>query len=198
MRDIFANFYSKVAAFFKQSEHTSEQSKDVARNRLKLVLMQDRTNLTPKVLERMRGELINLLSKYVELDKELLELNFEQEGEQMALMLSIPVLRAKSEEEIQDAIQSEEAIKDITLASEEDDEDDEDEENNSEDDKNVENKNVEGEAENDDEVENVEDNQSSDEVQDPSQEDEELTEVETVSDSDDSASDETQKETSKN
>ena len=64
--------------------------------------MQDRTNLTPELLEKMRGELIELLSKYVELDKEALELNFEQEGEQMALMLSIPVLRAKEEDEIED------------------------------------------------------------------------------------------------
>jgi len=120
MRDLFANLYSRVVSFFKSTEEIGEQTKEVARNRLKLVLMQDRTNLTPAVLERMRGELINLLSKYVELDKELLELNFEQEGEQMALMLSIPVVRAKTEEEIQKAIQEDEALKNVALADDED------------------------------------------------------------------------------
>ena len=130
MRDLFANLYSRVVNFFKSTEEIGEQTKEVARNRLKLVLMQDRTNLTPAVLERMRGELINLLSKYVELDKELLDLNFEQEGDQMALMLSIPVVRAKTEEEIQKAIQEDEAIKDVALA----DDDEDDEENTSEDD----------------------------------------------------------------
>ena len=69
--------------------------------------MQDRTNLTPKILEQMRGELIDLLSRYVELDKELLELNFEHEGDQVALMLSIPVIRAKDEEEIEAALKAE-------------------------------------------------------------------------------------------
>ena len=69
--------------------------------------MQDRTNLTPKILEQMRGELIDLLSRYVELDKELLELNFEHEGDQVALMLSIPVIRAKEEEEIEAALKAE-------------------------------------------------------------------------------------------
>ena len=69
--------------------------------------MQDSTNLTPKILEQMRGELIDLLSRYVELDKELLELNFEHEGDQVALMLSIPVIRAKDEEEIEAALRAE-------------------------------------------------------------------------------------------
>ena len=45
-----------------------------------------------------------MLSRYVELDKELLELDFQQEGDQVALMLSIPVIRAKDEEEIEAAL----------------------------------------------------------------------------------------------
>lgn len=100
MKDIFANLYNKVVSFFHQTENNEDNAKDVACNRLKLVLMQDRTNLSPAIMDRMRKELIDLLSKYVELDRELLDLNFEQEDSQMALMLSIPVVRAKSEDEI--------------------------------------------------------------------------------------------------
>ena len=101
---LFYDIYNTVAKFFRPQEEQGDASKSVATNRLKLVLMQDRTNLTPKILERMRGELIDLLSKYVELDKELLDLNFEQEGDQVALMLSIPVIRAKDEDEIDAAL----------------------------------------------------------------------------------------------
>lgn len=105
---LLTDFYNTVARFFRPQEETGEEaSKSVATNRLKLVLMQDRTNLTPKILEQMRGELIDLLSKYLEMDKDLLELNFEQEGEQVALMLSIPVIRAKDEEEIEAALANE-------------------------------------------------------------------------------------------
>ena len=104
---LFTDIYNTVAKFFRpQEESDGEASKSVATNRLKLVLMQDRTNLTPKILEQMRSELIDLLSRYVELDKELLELNFEQEGDQVALMLSIPVIRAKDEDEIEAAIKA--------------------------------------------------------------------------------------------
>ena len=104
---LFSDIYNTVAKFFRPQEEQGDASKSVATNRLKLVLMQDRTNLTPKILEQMRGELIDLLSRYVELDKELLELNFEHEGDQVALMLSIPVIRAKDEEEIEAALKAE-------------------------------------------------------------------------------------------
>lgn len=105
--DLFTDIYNKVIGFFRKTD-AEETSKDTACNRLRVVLMQDRTNLNPQLLERMRSELIDLLSKYVEMDKEALELNFEQEGDQMALMLSIPVLRAKSEEDIEKALQESE------------------------------------------------------------------------------------------
>ena len=106
---ILTDLYNTVAKFFRPQEESDDASKSVATNRLKLVLMQDRTNLTPRILEQMRGELIDLLSRYVEMDKELLELNFEQEGDQVALMLSIPVIRAKDEDEIDAILNAEKA-----------------------------------------------------------------------------------------
>ncbi len=108
---LLTDIYNTVARFFRSQDGQvgEDASKSVAQNRLKLVLMQDRTNLTPKVLEQMRGEMIDLLSKYLEMDKDLLELNFEQEGDQVALMLSIPVIRAKDEDEIEASIAAEES-----------------------------------------------------------------------------------------
>lgn len=119
MKDIFANLYNKVVSFFHQTENNDTNAKDVACNRLKLVLMQDRTNLSPAIMDRMRKELIDLLSKYVELDRELLDLNFEQEDNQMALMLSIPVVRAKSEDEILEILEKEDAEKEEESSEEE-------------------------------------------------------------------------------
>lgn len=104
---LLQELYNKVLGFFRQTDAEKESTKDVACNRLRVVLMQDRTNLTPELLERMRGELVELLSKYLEMDKEALELNLEQDGEQVALMLSIPVIRAKDEDEIKAALEAE-------------------------------------------------------------------------------------------
>ena len=105
---LLANLYNKVLGFFRQTDKEQEESsKDTACNRLRVVLMQDRTNLTPELMERMRREMVDLLSKYVEMDKEALELNLEQDGDQVALMLSIPVIRAKDEDEIKAALEAE-------------------------------------------------------------------------------------------
>ena len=132
---LLTDIYNTVAKFFRPQDLQADEdaSKSVAQNRLKLVLMQDRTNLTPKVLEQMRGEMIDLLSKYLEMDKDLLELNFEQEGDQVALMLSIPVIRAKDEDEIEAALNAEEEKEEDVEDVEEDNEaDDEDESEESE------------------------------------------------------------------
>ena len=128
---ILTDIYNTVAKFFRPQDLQADEdaSKSVAQNRLKLVLMQDRTNLTPKVLEQMRGEMIELLSKYLEMDKDMLELNFEQEGDQVALMLSIPVIRAKDEEEIEAALAEAEA----KISSEEENDNEENEDDESED-----------------------------------------------------------------
>ena len=158
---ILANLYNKVLGFFRQTEKEAEESsKDTARNRLRVVLMQDRTNLTPELMERMRKELVELLSKYVEMDKEALELNLEQDGDQVALMLSIPVIRAKDEEEIKEALEAEDAKKEASEEeSDEESEDETEEEENLDDDEDLdENSEVEEESE--------EDAEASDEVKD--------------------------------
>ena len=110
---LLQNLYNKVIGFFRQTdiEQETESAKETACNRLRVVLMQDRTNLTPELMERMRREMVDLLSKYVEMDKDALELNLEQDGDQVALMLSIPVIRAKDEDEIKAALETEDKQK---------------------------------------------------------------------------------------
>lgn len=160
---------NKVLSLFKQTEKEEENAKDVACNRLRVVLMQDRTNLTPELLQRMRRELVELLSKYVEMDKDALELNFDQEGDQMALMLSIPVIRAKDEKEIEEALKAEDEAEesDEDLESEEDDdsEEEKEEETSSEDEGN----DSEDNQENSEDVEKTEEISEEPEVKEPEQ-----------------------------
>ncbi len=160
---------NKVLSLFKQTEKEEENAKDVACNRLRVVLMQDRTNLTPELLQRMRRELVELLSKYVEMDKDALELNFDQEGDQMALMLSIPVIRAKDEKEIEEALKAEDEAEesDEDLESEEDDdsEEEKEEETSSEDEGN----DSEDNQENSEDVEKTEETSEEPEIKEPEQ-----------------------------
>ena len=96
--NIFSNFYNKVLSFFqKDKEDNSESAKDTATNRLKLVLMQDRSNLDGATMQKM-----SVISKYIEIDQEALDLNLEADGDEIALMLNIPVIRARTREEIEE------------------------------------------------------------------------------------------------
>lgn len=158
---ILANLYNKVIGFFRQTEvQETESAKETACNRLRVVLMQDRTNLTPELMERMRKELVELLSKYVEMDKEALELNLEQDGDQVALMLSIPVIRAKDEEEIKEALEAEDAKKEASEEeSDEESEDETEEEENLDDDEDL-------DENSEDEEKSEENAEASDEVKD--------------------------------
>lgn len=100
--DLLNDIISGCNKFLTTLDNDSETSKDNACNRLKLVLMHDRTKLPPHMLEQMRDELVEVISKYVEIDKELLDLNLASEGNSIALMASIPVLRAKVQDEDQE------------------------------------------------------------------------------------------------
>ena len=66
-----------------------------AKNRLKLVLMHDRTQISPVILEKMRDDMVEVISRYVEIDREALEVNLENETNSIALVASIPVLRTR-------------------------------------------------------------------------------------------------------
>lgn len=162
--NIFKELCNKVLSLFKQTEKEEENAKDVACNRLRVVLMQDRTNLTPELLQRMRRELVELLSKYVEMDKDALELNFDQEGDQMALMLSIPVIRAKDEAEIEEALNSEDETEEENEENDDENLEDDEEIEISEGDENCENKEENSNDENVQENETSEENKSEEEI----------------------------------
>ena len=70
-------------------------SKNVAKERLRLVLVHDRAGLSPHLIESLKEDLIRVISEYMEIDKQNLEVNFSNEGDSIALMANIPVLRVK-------------------------------------------------------------------------------------------------------
>ena len=99
MKTLFADIYNKIMELFQieKSENTSE----CATNRLQVILMHDRTKLDPLIMNKMREELIDVFSKYVVINKEELEIGLKQEGDAAALMLNIPIVRAKTEAELE-------------------------------------------------------------------------------------------------
>jgi len=62
-----------------------------AKDRLKLVLIHDRTDLTPGNLEKMKNELIEVISRYVDIDPAEVHIQMAQEGREQRLVADIPL-----------------------------------------------------------------------------------------------------------
>jgi cell division topological specificity factor len=67
-------------------------SREVAKERLQLVLVQDRIKISPATLDRMKDELITVISRYVEIDAGGVEVTFTQGRRESRLVADIPVV----------------------------------------------------------------------------------------------------------
>jgi len=74
---------------------SKQKSRDVARDRLQLVLVQDRVNLSPQNMSELKDELIAVISKYVEIDRQHIDISLTKSGRQSRLTADIPVLGAR-------------------------------------------------------------------------------------------------------
>ncbi|MGO1368013.1 MAG: cell division topological specificity factor MinE [Senegalia sp. (in: firmicutes)] len=80
---------------------SNNKSKSVAKERLKLVLIHDRTNVSPKFLEMIKGDIINVISDYMEIDEEGLDIQFTRTRRESdnspipALVANIPIIKMK-------------------------------------------------------------------------------------------------------
>ena len=73
--------------FLGQKPKSASQAKD----RLKLVLIHDRTDLTPDALEKLKNELLQVISRYVEIDPAAVRIQMAQEGREQRLVADIPL-----------------------------------------------------------------------------------------------------------
>lgn len=71
------------------------RSASTARERLQLVLIHDRANLPPGVMEDLRDEIINVISQRIEVDRDAVQLQITQDGRNQRLIADIPLQSSK-------------------------------------------------------------------------------------------------------
>lgn len=85
-----------IFSFFNRG---SDKSKNIAKDRLKLVLIHDRAMLSSGVLDQMKDEIIEVISKYVDIDRDELNIDIAQNAEnsrRTTLIANIPLKPRKS------------------------------------------------------------------------------------------------------
>lgn len=79
----------KLSDLFKK-----KSSGDVAKDRLKMVLVSDRANCSPEIMERIKSDILEVLSKYAEVDKDQLDIHITQMETDESGTFSVPALYA--------------------------------------------------------------------------------------------------------
>lgn len=84
-------------SFLSNFFRSSESSKDIAKNRLKVAITSDRAICSPEVMEQMKNDIIDVISKYVDIDRDGLDIKVtkteieEGAGPVNAVLANIPI-----------------------------------------------------------------------------------------------------------
>jgi cell division topological specificity factor len=71
-----------------------KKSANSAKERLQLVLIHDRTDLSPSQLESLKDALIATISRFIEIDPTAVSINVAQDGREQRLVADIPLKNA--------------------------------------------------------------------------------------------------------
>ena len=84
---------SLLERVFSGRKPTSSQ---VAKERLQLVLVHDRSNLTPAQVSAMKDEILEVIARYVEYDREAVNINLTSVNRDSILTAEIPIIPTSS------------------------------------------------------------------------------------------------------
>jgi cell division topological specificity factor len=78
------NFIQKI---FSKGPSSADKAKD----RLRLVLINDRTDLTAATMEALKDDLLEVLSRNIQIDPDSMQIDITREGRQQRLIADIPI-----------------------------------------------------------------------------------------------------------
>ncbi|MBM3215727.1 cell division topological specificity factor MinE [Candidatus Poribacteria bacterium] len=87
-----SDFLARIARWFQGQA----PSREVARNRLQLILIQDRSGVDPGILDSLREDLVELIERYFHISEEGIEVELQRDEDRAALIANIPIVSLKA------------------------------------------------------------------------------------------------------
>lgn len=115
--------FENIIKFFKnigkkeEKNNETENSKDAAKERLHLVLMQDRANVSADFLELMKQEIIEVIKKYIDVDENSIDVRLTNQPNEdgsngaPALYANIPIISIKEDQKVEENKEEKEKTK---------------------------------------------------------------------------------------
>ena len=85
-----------MASFLDRLSRKQNSSANQAKERLSLVLIHDRTDLSPENLRSLKDRLIEVISDYVNIDTRHTEIEIRNDGREQTLIANIPLMKPRS------------------------------------------------------------------------------------------------------
>ncbi|BAZ46797.1 septum site-determining protein [Chondrocystis sp. NIES-4102] len=108
MQTILIMIYGFLEMLFPWNNNTD--SRNQAKSRLKLIIAHDRACINPDIMKAMREEILDVVARYVEVDREEMEFTLSNDQRMTSLTANLPIRQVKRLGELRKQLEKNDSI----------------------------------------------------------------------------------------
>ena len=90
--------------------NNNTDSRNHAKSRLKLIIAHDRASINPDMMEAMRKEILEVVARYVEVDREEMKFTLSNDQRMTSLTANLPIRQIKRIGELQEQLKENKSL----------------------------------------------------------------------------------------